>query len=114
MYIDPDLDLIGITNAESRMMKHFKLFGAMMVAYWLPYAYVMRFVGLGRKGHRNFFSHFPGISTAIRLGWILVIPIGLTIYYNFTPPYHAILGLVGVWAGLTFADTLHYIMDVAQ
>lgn len=111
-YIDPDLDLIGITNAESRMMRELKIFGVALVMWFVPYAYFMRFVGIGRKGHRNFFSHFPGVSTIIRVAWMLWLP--LLILWWYYPIERSVLlrdGLAALIVGLTFADLIHYLAD---
>ena len=118
-WIDPDLDLIGITNAESRMMRDLKLMGAFLTAWWIPYSYLMRFIGIGKKGHRNVFSHFPGISTAIRVAWLLAFPpISGAIYWLHTVsdlsrfyPYGGAF-ILGLTIGLTFTDTVHYIADM--
>jgi len=119
-WIDPDLDLIGITNSESRMMRDLKLFGALLTAWWIPYSYLMRFVGIGKKGHRNFFSHFPGVSTLIRMLWLAAFPpFSFGAYWlmdHFTPPpwltpYGSALAL-GIFVGLTVTDTTHYIADM--
>lgn len=110
-WIDPDLDLVGMSNAESRMMADFKIVGALITGWFVPYAYLMRFVGTDkRKGHRNFFSHFPGVSTIIRLAWLLwPTYLGVWYQYGVTIPLDK---TIIVFAGLTLADTLHYGADV--
>lgn len=111
--IDPDLDLVGITNAESRAMRHLKIFGVILTMWFLPYAYFMRFIGIGKKGHRNFFSHMPGISTVIRLLWLFA-PFLLFGYFKhgYIPGELEISIFIGLWIGLTFSDTVHYVADV--
>jgi len=112
-WIDPDLDQVGITNAEGRMMGELKIFGAITTAWFLPYAYIMRFVAIGRKGHRNFFSHFPGVGTVIRLVWMFWA-IALVFWWyrwDYTYPLHILLG---IFVGLTLADGVHYIADVLE
>lgn len=113
-YFSPDLDLVGINSDESRMMDDFKIFGAFMVAYWFPYAYLMRFIGIGRKGHRNFFSHFPVVSTIIRFLY-LAIPVILAFYYFDLPvrPEYALI-VTGVLVGMSIADTLHWAADMLE
>lgn len=111
-YLDPDLDLLGLSSAEGRLMRELKIIGVVITMWFLPYAYVMRFVGLGRKGHRNFFSHFPGVSTAIRLIWLLVPIYTPVIYFaGYQPGWLDANLLSGVWLGLTIADTIHYFAD---
>lgn len=113
-WISPDLDLVGINSDESRMMDDFKIFGAFMVAYWFPYAYLMRFVGLGRKGHRNFFSHFPVVGSSIRFVYLL-FPF-VIIFYYFSIPINPwfIPTLLGALIGLSIADTLHWAADTLE
>jgi uncharacterized metal-binding protein len=113
-YVDPDLDQIGITNAEARTMQDFKILGAVVVAIWLPYAYVMRFVGIGRRGHRNFFSHFPGVGTAIRLAYMLALPALVIWYYGLPVGGFVWIALAGVLIGLTWADALHWFADITE
>jgi uncharacterized metal-binding protein len=110
-YLSPDLDLIGINSDEGRMMRELKIIGVFLVMYFFLYAYLMRFVGIGRKGHRNFFSHFPGISTAIRLGWV-VIPVAILLtHFGVHIPTISYTIVLGIFAGLTIADGLHYLAD---
>jgi hypothetical protein len=52
--------------------------------------------------HRSFFSHFPIISTLIRVTWA-IFPLVLLWYL----PVHTILWLIG----LILADTVHYLLD---
>lgn len=113
-YITPDFDLIGLSWSEGELMRDFKIFGVIIVMWFMPYAYLMRFVGLGRKGHRNFFSHFPFVGSAIRLFW-LVSPIAAAwIYFNF--PIYPEMGyaLAGILLGLSLADGIHLIGDLPK
>jgi len=113
-YLSPDLDLVGINDDEARAMRELKIFGAFFAAYFLVYAYLMRFVGIGRKGHRNFFSHFPIVSTAIRLAWVLAIPAAVIWWYRIEPQTWWWITLVGIFSGLTLADTMHWFADVTE
>lgn len=115
-YISPDLDLIGLSSDEGRMMQELKVFGLFVVMWFMPYAYIMRFVGIGRKGHRNFFSHFPFISTFIRLAWLLG-PFIAAVYYwepglvqaNIDWLYSLSLG---IFLGHSLSDLIHYLADM--
>jgi uncharacterized metal-binding protein len=106
-YIDPDLDQVGITSAEGRMMKDFKLLGTLMVAYWVPYGWLMK--------HRGALSHSIILSTAIRFAYMLLPVIVLVLVLDL--PKHLwyndiVLGLVeGMFIGLCVADALHIIAD---
>jgi uncharacterized metal-binding protein len=102
-YIDPDLDQVGITSAEGRLMRELKIVGVLVTAWFVPYGYAMK--------HRSFLSHFPGVSTAIRLGWLLVLPLLAVWYFQPSLPVWAVPVLAAVFAGLTLADTVHYLLD---
>lgn len=110
--IDPDLDQIGITSGEGRAMRSLKILGVFFTMWFFPYAYIMRFVGIGRKGHRNFFSHFPGVSTLIRLLWLYALPVFLWWWYVSDIPTLAWVSFAYYWLGLTLADAIHYILDI--
>lgn len=113
-YITPDFDLIGLSWSEGELMRDFKIFGVVIVMWFMPYAYIMRFVGLGRKGHRNFFSHFPLIGSLIRLFWLVSPAAAAWIYFDL--PLYPEMGyaLVGVYLGLSLADGLHFIGDLPK
>jgi len=113
-YISPDLDLIGITSDEGRMMRELKVLGLLISMWFMPYAYIMRFVGIGKRGHRNFFSHYPVISTFIRFLWLFApLVVGIT-YWKPELFYDQYLQVVtvGLFFGLTYADTIHYLADM--
>lgn len=107
-YIDPDLDQISVTAAEGRMMREWKIFGVFLFMYFAPYAYIMRIFG----GHRSFLTHFPVISTGIRLAYLLALPAIFIFTNNIQVPVYVLFILVGVWAGLSYADFLHWVHDV--
>ena len=100
-WIDPDLDQIAITGAEGRVLHELGIFGKVFVAYSTLYGAVFY------KHHRSFLTHFPGVSTSIRLGyffWWLYFAIDILydweIWFGF-----------GVFIGLSFADLIHYLLD---
>jgi hypothetical protein len=109
-YIDPDLDLISTSASESRLMEDFGIFGSIIVGYFVIYAYLMRFVGIGKKGHRNFYSHFPGVSTIIRLIWLLAPPTLVSWWFMDIPTELWVL-YAGLFCGLLLADCIHFILD---
>jgi hypothetical protein len=101
---DPDLDEMGITGAESRMIK-------IPILGWLMYALSSVYGVIFRKHHRSFATHFPGISTAIRLlVFFFWIPI---LYYFGIIKWQEWQGffVLWFWIGLSFADALHWGAD---
>ena len=110
--VDPDLDLISITYPESKILKVFWIFGAVFVGWSTAYAVIMRAFG----GHRSDFSHWPVLSTAIRLMWFSPFIIGplLLIQRVVAGGVNAITSielLFGLFCGLCVADSLHYFAD---
>jgi uncharacterized metal-binding protein len=109
-FIDPDLDMKMNTEAKKRWKRTIILYP--VVAWWILYALIARrFLG----GHRSFWTHFPIVSTLLRLAWVsipfimlvsiigLKMPIGSQIFWA---------GLFGVLLGLSLADTIHFIADL--
>lgn len=96
-FIDPDTDLLGLTEADGDILRTFRkiklgLIGAMIVGYWLVYAEFCLYFG----GHRSWFSH----------GWIIGT-IGRMLFFNI--PIFGILFwfyLYGVtnWNWLDFSE----------
>lgn len=117
-YLSPDLDLVGINQDEGRAMKDFKIIGALFVAWSTVYGYLMRFIGIGRKGHRNFFSHFPIVSTALRMLWFFGVPLFLIWWFLPVPTLVAnfVVGIptLGVFLGLSPSDFLHWFADLTE
>lgn len=100
-WIDPDLDQVSITSAEGRILNDFRILGYIMVGYSTIYGAVFR------KHHRSFITHFPFVSTAIRLlyffWWVYFLR-------NTWHPWYWMV-ILGVWIGLSVADTVHYLLD---
>lgn len=112
-YVDPDADLIGVTSSEGRLMRELKIFGVLLTMWLFPYAYLMRFVGLnGRKGHRNFFSHFPIVGTLIRYIWIFGLPMFLYWWYIADFPIWFPAVVLSSFSGLCLADIFHWVADM--
>lgn len=107
--MDGDLDQIGLSSAEGRAMRSAGFIGVLWVMYWMPYAYVFP--------HRSSWSHFPYFSTALRLAYLFVPFIGIAYYIDvlhYIKNPLIIMGLLGVWNGLSWADTVHYILDLGH
>lgn len=105
--MDGDLDQIGLSSAEGRAMRAAGCIGVLWVMYWMPYAYIMP--------HRSFLSHFPYVSTAIRLAYLFAPILALAYYFGVLGYLdHPIVfaGLFGLWSGLGQADMIHYTLDI--
>jgi len=105
-YIDPDLDQESTTSAKWRMMRDFKLLGAFISGWFLPYGFLFK--------HRSVPSHTPGISSFIRLVWLLLFPLFPLIVYFILPTVEAVhlaILFFGVWLGLTLSDSVHTFAD---
>ena len=99
-WLDPDLDIVGMTNAEGRMLK-VPILGALAVAYWTFYG------ALFRRKHRSVWTHGYILSTGIRYGysfwWLyFVIPV----VYDWM-----MYSLIGIFIGLCLSDALHIWAD---
>jgi uncharacterized metal-binding protein len=100
-WIDPDMDQIGITSSEGRVVNDFKILGYFIIGYTTIYGAIFR------RYHRSFITHFPGVSTAIRLVYLFWwLYFTIDILYD----YQIMVG-IGVWAGLSIADLIHYVLD---
>lgn len=104
-YVEPDLDLFGITSSEGRMIHDFKILGAFMVAYWVPYGYLFR------EHHRSFWTHFPLVSGLIRM--LYMSPPTLYLLYRFRLwEWWMVPFTFGIWIGLSVNDALHFLADL--
>lgn len=105
-WIDPDWDIFGSNNAEGRMVNEIPLLGHFLYGISSTYGSIFR------RKHRSFLTHFPGVSTIIRLVFVLLFPFILGDYLgiNFIGNgWHKFW--VGFWAGLSQADGIHYYLD---
>lgn len=105
-YFDPDMDSFGATGAESRMVRELPIIGYLFFAISSVYGAIFRSM------HRSFITHFPGVSTIIRL-FFMFFWIGI-LYYFHVITYEVWQGylFLGVFIGLSYADTLHYLADI--
>jgi uncharacterized metal-binding protein len=105
-WFDPDMDQFGTTGAESRMVKELPLVGYVFFAISSIYGAIFR------SSHRSFITHFPVVSTIIRLFFLffwMAIP-----YYLHWISYTSWQGqlYLGILGGLSLADALHYMADI--
>jgi uncharacterized metal-binding protein len=105
-WVDCDMDSFGTTGAESRMVKELPIIGYVWFAQSSVYGAIFRSM------HRSFITHFPGISTIIRLIFMFFW-IGILYYFHWIvyAEWQGYLFL-GVFIGLSYADTLHYLADI--
>lgn len=101
-FVDPDWDQIGITAAEGRIVNQIPIIGKFIVGYSTIYG------AFFRRKHRTFFTHTPGISTAIRLVYLF-----WWLYFVIQTLYdwQIIFGLC-VFIGLSLADSIHWTLDM--
>lgn len=112
LWVDPDMDMPrNWTSAKMRWRRTW-LF-AWMVLWWNAYGLVFRLLG----GHRSFWSHMPGLSTAGRLVWMSVPFIGMVYLLGgrpgvtwFIQPTMGELAL-GLFIGLSISDLVHSLAD---
>lgn len=102
--LDPDLDLYQVkTQSESTMEK---LLPEPLFRVWFAWttAYGTLFP------HRSFWTHTPGLGTAIRFAWMLgpLVLLGLPAAWLWGP------GLLKAWAGATFIDGIHWVLDTVK
>jgi hypothetical protein len=117
-YIDPDADLLGMTESEGRLMREWKFthnkviqevggcIGFVVVWWMLPYAYIMKFFG----GHRGL-SHTHVLGTLTRVLWILW-PVAFVWWWYYMPWAEFIIPFVcGITGGLIVTDSMHIYLD---
>ena len=105
-WIDPDWDIFGSNNAEGRMVNEIPVLGHFLYGVSSTYGSIFR------RKHRSFWTHFPGISTLIRLVFVGTVPFILGDYFgiNFIGNgWHKFW--IGFWVGLSQADGIHYWLD---
>lgn len=103
--ITPDLDVdagcIAFKNVEYAFGKPLATFWRL---FWYPYALIF--------AHRSILSHFPIISTLIRVLYMLIPLYGL--FYALGWDFGLIWDFKNVefLFGLVMVDTIHYFMDI--
>lgn len=102
LFIDPDLDIVGMTQAEGRMLNTFPIIGNIMVGYWTVYG------AFFRRHHRSWQTHGPMISTAIRYIYAFWWLVFLDRWWNIWATFF----VIGMFFGTCYADILHWAADV--
>jgi uncharacterized metal-binding protein len=112
LVVTPDLDVRQRDTHAGTIMRHSAggCLGGLWRLLWLPYALLI-------PKHRHPLSHWPILGTALRLVYLLVVPVLIWwVIGHFLPmPDLPRLTLtpLAVWAigGLGLVDTLHALMD---
>ena len=105
-YCDNDWDIMGTNNAEGRMVNELWLIGHFLYGISSTYGSIFR------KYHRSIITHFPYLSTAIRMFFVFLIPFTILDGYGVNligNNWH--LFWLGFWNGLSNADAIHYYLD---
>lgn len=106
-WIDNDWDLMGSSASDGRLVNELPILGHILFGVSSSYGSTFR------RYHRSWITHFPVISTIIRLMWVLIIPFVFLDSYgiNFIGNGWHYFWL-GLWAGLSHADGIHYYLDL--
>ena len=106
-YIDPDWDLIGTNMAEGRLVNEIPILGHFLYGVSSTYGSIFR------KKHRSFITHYPVVSTFVRLAFVFWFPITLANTYGFNLMGGMWLTFwISLWMGLSHADAIHYYHDL--
>lgn len=88
------------------MVNEIPILGNIFYGYWSIYGSFFRHM------HRSFWTHFPGVSTGIRMvyafWWLPFVVRSAPLPYVFS----LLMLLLGVWVGLSAADALHWSADM--
>ncbi len=104
-YCDNDWDILGTNKAESRAIHELSILG------YLLYGVSSIYGAIFMRKHRSFVTHFPLVSTAIRLLFLFWwLPILIFINHWQIAKWQWI-ALLGFWIGLSQADMIHWMAD---
>lgn len=105
-WFDNDLDIMGTSACEGRQVNELPIIGHILFGISSTYGSVFR------RHHRKFITHFPFVSTFIRLLFL-----GFPLYFvlkSFDFNFQSIIFLqfiMAFWVGLSLADFLHWLLD---
>ncbi len=105
-WCDNDLDIMGVNSAEGRQVNELWIIGVYLFGMSSMYGAIFR------RYHRKFITHFPGVSTAIRMFFMFIFPFLILDGYgvNFIGNgWHKFW--IGFWVGLSQADAIHWWLD---
>lgn len=106
-WIDPDWDIFGSNNAEGRMVNEIPILGHFLYGVSSTYGSIFR------RKHRSIITHFPGLSTIVRLVFVLAVPFIVGDYVGINFIGNGWISFwVGLWTGLSQADAIHYLLDI--
>lgn len=71
---------------------------------WYPYALLVK--------HRSAISHFPILSTALRLAYLYAIIAAISALSNYNPEFLFSVGAAEYSVGLALSDAVHFLMDI--
>jgi len=108
-YCDNDLDQMGVNSAEGRQVNELPIIGILFFGFSSMYGAVFR------RYHRHWITHFPIISTLIRIIFLFWCPFLILDGYgvNFIGNGWWKFWL-GFWSGLSIADGIHWKLDKAD
>ena len=105
-YSDNDWDLMGTSASEGRAVNEIPVLGHFLFGISSMYGSIFR------RHHRSFITHFPGISTAIRLAFVFTLPMYVLAYYGVNLSGEFLMKVyLGFWLGLSQADSIHFLLD---
>lgn len=121
-WIDPDLDQIGRTKSETRMLQSFgPVLGRIFHVYWTTYAGLMHIIataiGIAHPlygAHRTWLTHSLIPGTLIRWIWFNLPAFSILGYYEqnllLYMPY-ILIGFAGQLLAFAFGDYIHIYLD---
>lgn len=105
-WCDPDWDIQGVNSGEGRMVNELPILGHVLYGVSSCYGSIFR------RWHRSTLTHFPVLSTLVRLVFVFALPFGYLDAYGVNFIGNGWVWFwVGLWAGLSHADTIHAILD---
>ena len=105
-WCDNDWDILGTNKAESRAIHELKILG------YLLYGVSSIYGAIFMRHHRSIRTHFPIVSTIIRLLFVFwwIIPLYYFGYIHYA--FWQLEVFIGFLLGLSQADMIHYFADL--